>query len=93
MTNPLADLLNRIKHDPAFDQSLCRVFYRDFEGPAGTMSVPLITCMVESRNIRHGETIIPFHRITSVSYESWILYPFPDSESLERIFAAIKNGR
>jgi uncharacterized protein (UPF0248 family) len=87
--NPLRELLNRIKHDPALDQSLCSVEYRDFEGRAGVAKAPLIICQVESQNIRHGDAIIPFHRITKVSYEKWVLYPFPDNDDLEMIFKAI----
>lgn len=92
MNNPLKKLLNQLKHDPELDQSQCLVSYRDFEGRSGIFKAPLVICEVESHNIRHGESIIPFHRITGVSYGPWILYPFGENSLTEKIIDSIKNA-
>ncbi len=72
--NPLRELLNRIKHDAAYDQTLCQIEYMDFEGESGKARVPLILCEIEASNISCSGTVIPFHRITGVFYNSETIY-------------------
>ncbi len=72
--NPLRELLNRIKHDASYDQTLCHVEYADFEGESGKARVPLILCDIEANNLSCSDTVIPFHRITRVFYNSETIY-------------------
>ncbi len=91
MKNPLKELLNRLQHDPDLDSTICYIRYRDFESARGSYRVPLHLCEIESKNIRHGDSIIPFHRIIAVTYGDWTLYPFADDSTMDRLFDSIKS--
>jgi uncharacterized protein (UPF0248 family) len=91
MKNPLKELLNRLKHDPVLDPTKCYIRYRDFESARGSYRVPLHLCEIESKNIRHGDAIIPFHRIIAVTCGDWTLYPFADHSTMDKLFDSIKS--
>ena len=73
--NPLRDLLTRIMHDPSYDQSQCMIEYRDFDAPGGISKARVTICLIEAKNIVCGDNIIPFHRITRVTYDGQVIYP------------------
>ena len=77
--NPLRDLLTCIVHDPSYDQSLCTIEYRDFDAPGGISKAGLTICLIEARNLICGDNIIPFHRVTRVTYDGRAIYPASDN--------------
>jgi uncharacterized protein (UPF0248 family) len=87
--NPLRELLNRLRHDAAFDDSLCVITYEDFDAPDKQASAKLHLCAIEPRNICYGDSIIPYHRIIKVIYGKTTIYPFGSDPAAERIIKAL----
>ena len=91
--NPLRELLNRMRHDSAFDDSLCEVIYENFDSPGGKAKAKLHLCEIEPRNITYGDSIIPYHRILKVIYAKTVIYPFGEDAAAERIIKALGKSK
>ena len=91
--NPLRELLNRMRHDKAFDDSLCEVVYENFDSPGGEAVAKLHLCEIEPKNITYGDSIIPYHRIIRVVYGKTVIYPIGVDPTTERIIKALGKSK